>query len=64
MDRGSRIAWEAQWPNGQCTGLHVERHGFETLPGQCAMFLDEFRDVRNCNFSCASSFGVNIHFCT
>ena len=48
MDRGSRIAWEAQLPNGQCTELHVERHGFETWPGQCAVFLDEFRDVRNC----------------
>lgn len=27
------------WCNGQCTGLRVERPGFETWPGQCVVFL-------------------------
>ena len=31
----------AQWSNGQCIGLPVERSGFETWPGPCAVFLGE-----------------------
>lgn len=27
------------WCDGQCTGLRVERPGFETWPGQCVVFL-------------------------
>ena len=30
------VTW---WPNGQCTGLRIEKSGFETKAGRCVMFL-------------------------
>ena len=31
--------WERQWPDGQCTGLRVERSGFKTWPGYYVVFF-------------------------
>ena len=32
---------EVQRPYGQCTGLLVERRGFETWPRLCVVFLEK-----------------------
>ena len=31
--------WETEWPDGQCTGLRVERSGFKTWPGYYVVFF-------------------------
>ena len=31
--------WETEWPDGQCTGLRVERSGFKTWQGYCVVFF-------------------------
>ena len=31
--------WEAQWRNGQCSGLQIERSGFEPWLEHCVVFL-------------------------
>ena len=30
---------EGRWPLGLCTGLWIERSGFDSCPGHCVVFL-------------------------
>lgn len=34
----SNFYWETDWPDGQCTGLQVNRSGYKTWLSQCVVF--------------------------